>query len=477
MRIFSLACASALLLVFTAALGGSEITGFGPVSARPLKFAEAADLAVASSAELRNAYASQGLMERAWTLGLRSYLPRLGFSFSENDRLQKIGADTFLKNYGINVDQLLWDGGRTSMTRKLEKLELNLSYSNLSRMAADIAESALAAYRGVLSSRAVLAIREAALRTLEEQRRILAREVSLGLALALDLTEADLALAEAKIEIQTLRSDLAEMEKQFAELLGLDYLPVLEEKIDINRGPVLPGAAAAGALAETRNPGLEQARFSIAKKEGELKYAYRSWIPAFRLTGSFALSGQTYPLTHHNWSVGLTVEFSHPWFQNTFGLQGGWEPPYDRTAQLQNSMSPLPNPAAGLSLGQAKLAVSLEKEKYRIAFERAGRFARRAVEKCALADSKRILALDAIKSASERYRVEEVRLSLGQITRLDLMEARLEYAKKEIGAVEAAAALLEARRELERLLDLPPGELAELAEGSDRGILKTFYRE
>jgi hypothetical protein len=43
------------------------------------------------------------------------------------------------------------------------------------------------------------------------------------------------------------------------------------------------------------------------------------------------------------------------------------------------------------------------------------------------------------------------------------MEARLEYAQKEIAAVEAAAALLEAERDLERLLDLRPGELAVFA--------------
>jgi len=40
------------------------------------------------------------------------------------------------------------------------------------------------------------------------------------------------------------------------------------------------------------------------------------------------------------------------------------------------------------------------------------------------------------------------------------MEARLEYTKKEVLAIEAAVALLEAERSLERLVDLPPGRLA-----------------
>lgn len=465
MRFFSRAVIPALFLISALALYGQDdsVSVSGENSRRSLSFAAAADMAVASSAELKNAYASQGLKERAWTLGLRAYFPRLGLSVSENDRLQQLGPDSFLKNYGISVDQLVWDGGRTSMSRKLERMELNLSQTRLGRMASDIAESALAAYRNVLSSRAVLAIREAALESLVEQRRILAEETALGLALPLDLSEADVGLAEARLEIQQLRSDLAETEKQFAELLGIDSLPPLEETVDIKRGVLLPGGAAAASLAEQRNPDLEEARFSVTKKEGELRYVSRSWIPAFRLTGGFGLSGQTYPLTRHNWSLGLSVEFSGPWLQNSFGIQAGLEPPYDKTAQFQNSLTPLPDPAAGLNKNQALLALALEKEKYRAVFERAGRSARRGVEKCFLADEKRKLAVDAISLAAERYRVEEARLGLGHITRLDLMEALIEYTQKEITAVEAATAVLESERELERILDLRPGELAAFA--------------
>jgi outer membrane protein TolC len=457
-----------LLLFFAASLYGLDpgLVSGGGSAPRSLSFAGAADLAVAYSADLRHAYASQGLKERSWVLGLRAYFPRLSLSVSENDRLQAIGADSFLKNYTLNLDQLLWDGGRTSMSRKLERMEIDLSHSRLERMSVDIAEAAIGAYRNVLSSRAVLEIRETALLALKEQRRILNEELALGLALPVDLARADLSLAEAELELISIRSDLAEIEQQFAELLGLESLPVLEEKVDINRAAILPAAAAAGALAEERNPDLAEARFSIIKKQGELKYTSHSWIPTLRLTGGFGLSGQIYPLTRYNWSVGINIEFSSPWFQNGFAVQAGWEPPYDKTVQLQNKFTPLPDPAGALTKRQAMLALALEREKYDLAFERTGRTARRAVEKCSLIDSKRILAVEAIALAAERCRLEELRLSLGQITRIDLMETYIEYTQKEIAAVEAAAALLEAERELERFLDLRPGELAVFAASS-----------
>jgi len=428
-------------------------------SVRTLTFAEAAELAVAASADLRHARSSQALMEGAWMWGLRSYFPRISFSVSENDRLQQIGPDSFIKNYGVSVDQLLWDGGRTTMSRNLERMELNLSSARLARMASDIAESAIAVYRSVLSSRAILEIRKAALFILEEQRMILGEEVRLGLALPVDLASADINLADARLGIFSLQLDLTEMERQFAELLGLDALPVLTERVDVYRSVPLPAAAAAAALAKELNPDLTEARYSITKRQAELKYISNSWIPTIRLAGNFGLSGQRYPLTRYNWSIGINIEFSSPWFQNRVGAQAGWEPPYDRTAMIQNSFSPLPDPASGAGKNQAMLALALEQEKYNTILERTGRVAANAVEKCSIASQRRILALELLSLGAERCRVDEVRLSLGQITRLKLMESLIEQTQREIAAVEAATALLEAERELERLLGLKPGEL------------------
>ena len=433
---------------------------------RALNFTEAAEMAVAASVELRNAYAEHAIKEQAWSWGVRQYFPRLGFSVSENDRLQELGADSFVKNYSVNLDQLLWDGGRTSLSRNLRRMELNAEFCRLDRMASQIAVSALAAYRNVLSSRAILSIREAALKTLCEQKRILSDEVTLGLALPLDLAEAELTLAGAEIEIISLHSELDELEQQFAEILGLDILPELTEKVDIRRCVVLPDYNAALVRALERNPDMSEARRAIVKSQGELMYAGRSWIPGFRLQGSFGLNGRTYPLTRYTWSVGLNIELSGPWLQNTLSIQGGREAPYDSTAQLHNNIVPAPNIEAGFSRRQAEQTLALEREKYRLAMERMGRFTRRGMEKCVTADKNRSLSVEAIFLAQERLRLEELRLNLGHITRLDLMEAMIEYEKKEISAVNASISLLEAELEFEGLLDLKPGELALFAVSS-----------
>ena len=269
------------------------------------------------------------LRERAWVLGRRAYFPRLNLGISEDDRLGAIGADSFLKNYSLTLDQLLWDGGRTAENRRVEQAELSLQGHQLERMAAEIAEAALGAYRSVLYTRLRLEIREAALEALGEQRNILRQEVELGLALASDLTGADIAVSEEEVEAASPRMELGEAERELAETLG------------------------------------------------------------------------------------LTVEFASPWISGSLQGSAGWEPPHDRTAWVQNTLSPLPDPASSLTGNSAELALTLEQEKYRLNLERVGRMAVLGVEKCRLTDRRRLLALKSLELAGEKLRLAELRRELG----------------------------------------------------------------
>jgi outer membrane protein TolC len=443
-----------LLLVYPGTLKAGDLS---------LDFAGAGSMATTASEELRNQYQQHYLRERSWIWSLRSYFPRFSITVSEDDRLSQVAADSFVKNYSLSLDQLLWDGGRTSMSRKLERAGLNLETEDLRRAAQDIAGDAAAAYRMVLLCRKVLDIRKKTLESLEEQKRILSREAELGLVLPMDLAGAEITVSEARMEIRLLELDLIEAEKQLAETLGLEEVPELSEEVDIRRSRRQPRPEAARSLAEARNPDLNAARQSVARRQIEAKYAAFSWVPTVRLNGSAGLSGRQYPLNRYNWSVGITVEFSSPWLSGSLNGSTGWEPPYDRSARLQNSLSPLPDPAQSYSAKNTRLALNLEKSNYDAAFKRIGRLAEQGALKCGLLEKKRALAVEALDLEAERYRLAELKLELGKLTRLELMDARLDCAAKEIAAVETAMSLLDAEAALERILDLPPGGLPTLA--------------
>jgi outer membrane protein TolC len=283
----------------------------------------------------------------------------------------------------------------------------------------------------------------------------------------MDLLEAEITLAEGKTEILSLRLELEEAERGLAELLGLERLPPLSETVDIRRTPALPGQERARYLAESRNPVLTEGRFSIARMESELKFARLSWVPTVRVNGSAGLQGSRYPLGKFNWSLGITVEFSSPWLSGSLGGNAGWELPHDRSAGIKSSFNPVPDPASAMTVRQAELALNFEKARYETTFRDLGRMAELGVEKCLILEKKRRLALESMELEAERCRLAELRTELGQLTRIELMEARLDYAQRESAAVEIAVALLEAERELEKLLDLRPGELERMALGGE----------
>ncbi len=427
----------------------------------PITFSDAARMAVDASDDLKTEYAMQAIREGAWQLGLRTYLPSITLSAAEDDRLSQISSDSFQKTYAISMEQFLWDGGRTSTSRAIEKTELSIMSAELERKTVSVADTALSAYRSVLSARAMLEIREAVLESLMAQREILAEEVNRGLALAVDLVETDISVSEANIEILSLRIELEEAEQQLAENLGVEVLPPLAEEVDIYRSPILPPKGSVRSAAQARNPELKTALHSIAKRQVEARYAALSWIPTLSLTVGVSISGRQYPLTRASWSVGLTLDFSSPWFSSSLSGSTGWDPPYERTARMQGSVNPLPDPASGLTAKNTELALALEKTKYDLDFERIGRTAEMALEKCYLIERKRELAVESLKLSADRFRLTELRLELGQITRIDLMDAQIDYAQKEVEAVKIAISLLEAERELETMMDLHPGELTE----------------
>jgi outer membrane protein TolC len=426
---------------------------------RPVGFEEAGRLAAASSPELKNARAQRALREGIWVLGYRAFLPQLGLSVSEDDRLSQISSDSFTKTYTVNLEQLVFDGGRTRSSRRLERAELVLFSDQLNQDESALVESVLSAYRQILVSRMIVAIRTEALGSLNEQRRIMEEELALGMVIALDLVQAEITVKEAEMELQSLILQLEEQEKQFADLLGLEEMPELSERVDIHRRAFVPDAEAIRRLAAGGNPDLGRMLHSIMQKEIEAKIASRTWIPTVKAMGSFSVSGQRYPLTRHSWTAGFSVNFASPWFNAGAGGSAGWEPPYDKTARVQTSFTPLPDPASGLGAKQTTLALTLEQENYRRSLDRLEREAALQTNNLALGEKRRALAVEALELAREKYRLSEVLLSLGRITRIELMEERIELAKKEVAAAEAAAALLETERALERFIGAPPGSL------------------
>jgi outer membrane protein TolC len=300
---------------------------------------------------------------------------------------------------------------------------------------------------------------------LSEQRRLLAEELRLGKALERDLLEADINIAETRLNIGALEIEKTEAEKVFAIALGLETLPELSEAIDVTRVSVIPSKVVAASTVRAVKNDLKAAALALLGKEEELRIMQNLWFPAIKLNGTFSASVQRYPLNHYTWSLSLSFYFSTPFFNSKIsGLTGG-EDRNVKTARSSASLNPYTDPSISTSIEAAKIALALDKKKYLQATEDAGRQAELAVDMCALSEKKRLLSLESANLYKEKTALAVTKQELGLITTLELMSVQIEERGAAIAVVEQAIAVLEKERELESLLELPPGELKHFVDG------------
>lgn len=453
-----------------ASVGSDESSRKGP--AVPLTYARAAEAAIASSDELRVENARVSLREGARLWSLRAFFPSVSVALGEDDRLSLSGADSFAKTASVSAEQLIWDGGRAGVSRELESAELRLARAAVERKTREVAESAIGNYRSLLSARSLLAIRRANVESLSEQRRILAMEVFSGLAREDDLAEADIRVEDAALDAAAASLDVEAAERALADSLGMEALPPLAERIDVEKRAFPIGEALSSALADAAkaaHPDLEAARLSIAQRRAQARLAAASWAPTIKLNGSVVLSGDSLPLTRSSWSLGLAVDFTGPFLKGSSSASASWEPPYDRTAGVSAKATPFPDPGAALSGKAAGAELGFEIAKYGRSLSAVDREMARAVASYSILDRKAVLARRSRDLSRKRLDLARLSAEMGRSTRIELMEAALEEAKAEASLVQAATALIEGERVLERFLDAPPGSLGKIAERLMRG--------
>lgn len=426
--------------------------------------AEYGRLAVLNSAAIKEKRRSLELAEGSWRLGARSFFPSVELGASSDERIAEYGPDSFSKGLSLSIAQPLWDGGRLAAARAAERAELALARLELGRMERESAEAAVQAYRAAASARGRVLIKREAHAAAAAEREVLAAELRLGLATAMELADLDLRLAEAELAILSAELALGEAEAALAEAAGIAAAPESYELPDSDRPVVALDVAddeALAAAARARSPELRAYRYELARRAAEAKAAAFAWLPTASLKAGLQLSGRDLPLTRSTWSLGLSLDFAGPYFGASIGVSGGTERPGASTARTGASIRPLPDPAAPYASGRAALALSQAEAALAAASTRVSRGAVSA----ATAYRNALRGIDAAKRSLElaeaRRELVALRLRLGQARRSELMEAGLERAGKELALLDATVALLSAERALERSLDLEAGRLGD----------------
>ena len=314
-------------------------------------------------------------------------------------------------------------------------------------------------FRSLNAVRQRIAIRERNLEMARGQLKLLEVESGMGLALSKDVLEAKLKIRGMEIDLAENQLDVREAEIQLRGLLGVDVLPVVNEQFELESPLLEISADRFAAMAVSRSLDMIVQRYSIQKAMNALNTQAVIWIPqiSFKLNAQF--SGQTLPFNQATWNCGIYLDFSLPWLQSSVGVTGGMEGNDSTTMRSTSHFEPMSSPVNMLDRKGLQLNLEMQLEKLKQTEDAIIKKARSAIERYALLWERRDLARKSTDLQLEKIEFTKLQLELGKVTRSELLTVSLELAEKELAIVDAHMALVAAERELEKLVELEPGDL------------------
>jgi len=142
----------------------SQVLGADPIESTPLStnntqadqpllhltLEKAIVLAEDNSQELRLLLLQMTAEKYAFDLSIREFLPRLSLGYSQNDTVKIGNPDIRSKNISFTISQLLYNGGRTIISRNLTHMQLTLDRFNYKKKLEDLINQTWNMYNKIL---------------------------------------------------------------------------------------------------------------------------------------------------------------------------------------------------------------------------------------------------------------------------------------------------------------------------------------
>jgi len=428
---------------------------------------EAEARALASSTELTLLRLRSRSAARDWALGIRDYLPQLSVGFDDSRLVVTGGPDTSRTSLSATVVQPLFDGGRTATRRAIARASLALEQRTLAENEDALLDEVRTLYRQALVIRQKLRIQEEARAITSRELEISRTELRVGAAREIDLVEAELEDARAGLTLEDTRAALEQGMDRLRERLGLRPGDRLELSGSIDtayEGLQLP--AEAGELVPValgNNASLKRRELEARQALEELRAVRRQFVPRISLELAASVSGERFPLQDPSVSAKLLFDVPSPAFPGSASMSAGSTGRREQSGGASAEVAVLQDLAGG---GQGKAAALSREEsllKKLQAEQQLASQVRRALAACAQKRAAAAVQRRTVALGERKVQILARALALGGAKRVDSMAAQTQLARDAGALLEAVLSLLEAERELERLLGLRPGELSALA--------------
>ncbi len=451
------------LLIISLVLCSAALPGDDAASDRDIEIdlEEAISRAVEYSPELRLARQEQQIAATRYDLGLRTFLPRLSVSYSQNGAVSYFNPDSRVRRIALGLEQLIYDGGVRRQRREVERLSLLVARTDYHRAVDDVILQVVLAYAELICREEEEAILRQTYDAGLQQLSIAGEERAIGAVTDIDLLDLEIRVKELEIEAEGAAHRMRHQAQRLGRLIGLPpgTRPAVVESINPGYKGFLDAEAADSLLRRTRleSTAFQERQIALESRREELRRVRRRWIPSVSTDLEASVAGDSFPLTEPGFAVGLSLSFGTALLPAESRVAVGRQGPYRRTADLSASGRPADNLEELTSPRLALLEVNRSRQRL-LDFEEDISF---SIEEgvARIESACRTLALRRERQQLEtrRERVDSLRLRLGEITRLAFVKGSIERAQTQIELNTAIVELFRSEVALLRSLELTDG--------------------
>ncbi len=410
-----------LSIIIAADVGAVAQTG-------PTTLAECVDYALAHNPRIAAAQARVATMASRIGQAASATGPQLDVRTGYTDSTPASGD---LRNYSaiFSARQLLYDSGETAARIVLARSQRNATDAELRTLELDVANEAARAYTEVLRAQRLVEVAIEVRDQAREHHALVRARYEVGAVARADVLRAEVEVARAYIEAIS-----AEKAEGFAQIRLLNSLG-MSQGVSIELagiGAALPPTldrAAAMDVALVRRTELAAIAAETNAAQAEVRAAKASNRPEVALQGDWGVRENTFPPADNAWTVGLTASMSL--------LDGG-----------------LARERVGEARAEARvLSAELEQQVQLIELEVAEALLneREAWQRINLTEEEVALARHSMEVAGGRYQV-------GEVTLIELIDARTALSRALVGQAEGLYDYHAARADVARAMGLLPTE-------------------
>jgi outer membrane protein len=404
----------------------------------------------------------------------REYLPKVGIGYIRQRFIISDGQDAISNEIRLNVEQVIFDGGRRGLELDIAKMERLLNKEDFvivfNKLKLDVQE----AFFRVLAASGKILLNQKSLQRGKDQLKFARLELKFGfttnvqvMSVASRVQEVELALLKAKNEYLRAKNDLKlVMNVEYETDLVLEgslfkdfYL--YKPKLEMNQ-----------LIAQARSGRHEilKAKVAISKAKLEKDFADNAWIPRISIGGYRGRVDENFPVRRQNWGVNVNMTVPLGSSTSTTSASTGERPNnlqatairndnYNFTSSANSNLQLFDNMSYNRKVAEAKVKLveavaqrNLLNQSIAIEVNKACDLAKENWDAIHIGNGQVYFRFESLKLMTTRY-------SVGEAKRSDILFAETELVTAQGKLVDSLASFVISSYELEWVSGLKPGSL------------------